>query len=284
MVDYTSQTSNEPARMALIIDQVDVAAKTCSGTGLKNNNPLAGIRLDAQHGRWIDWPRQGEHWAITAMNGSWYLDYKLAYGNDGFQKEAGPGDSVLVTTGTVLIEGGAVRLNDANESDIIASLRAQSAVLRTAAFGGATRTRAPYLEIQLATDYSLPAPDVLIPAANWYGPVDTDSGWLGQTYQVPVTGKYRAEFTAVMVSATTGYMVAWLSKNGGVGAVGAVYLQQDNVYMGVANTQAMPKPRYTGTFNAGDVIYFGTRGTAGTVINAASGQSHTRFTMTWIGP
>ena len=291
MVDYTKNGRTEPPRMVVIIDQVDVAGKAASGTETKNGSPVTGIKLDGQHQRMIDWPRRGEHWALTKLNESWYLDYKLAYGNDAFQKEANPGDSVLVTDGTVLIEGSAVRLNDATESDIIGSLRSQintlanqSTALKVAQFGAANRTRAPYFEIQLKTDYALPAADVLIPAANWYAPIDADAGWLGQTYRVPLTGLYTATFTAVLVSPNTGFMVAWLSKNGGIGASGAVYLQQENCNMATANTQVMPEPHYTGQFNAGDVIYFGCRGTASTTINAASGQSHTRFTMTWIGP
>lgn len=281
MVDYTSQTSNEPSRMAVIIDQVDVSAKTCTGTGLKNNSPLSGINLAAQHSRMIDWPRKDEHWAITKMNDSWYLDYKLAYGNDGFQKEAHPGDSVLVTDGTVLLEGSAIRLNDSDEADILGSLRTQAAALRTHVYGGATRTQPPMFRVAMGTDYALPAPDVLIPQANWGSVVDPDGGWSGQTFTVKVSGIYRAEWYAVMVSPNVGFMTAWITKNGGV--VGGVGLQQDNVGMTTANTQVMPKPSWTGPLVAGDVLYWGCRGTASTTINAAAGQSHTRFTLMWMG-
>lgn len=291
MVDFTKQGREEPPRMMVLIQSVDVAARTASGVETKNNSIVNGIDLSASHARMIDWPRVGEHWACTKVSESWFLDYKLAYGNDAFQYDAAPGDSVLATDGVVLLKGSSVRLVDDLEADILGSLRDQAssmrdqtAALRTALFGAPNRTRAPYVEIQMKTDYALPSADALIPAANWYTPVDTDGGWLGQTYRVPITGLYRAQFTAVLVSPNTGPFVAWLSKNGGVGASGAVYLQQTNLFMGIANTQVMPEPNFTGQFNAGDVVYFGCRGQANTTINAAIGQSHTRFTMTWIGP
>jgi hypothetical protein len=261
---YGSNNQSEPPRSHCIIQDVDIANKKATAIDINLNKTITIWLSLTPAGQIINWPRQSEEWYCTQINGNWVLEYKAAFGNEGFSEEAQPGDIVLGTnTGNIVIRGNNVRLANGSVNDIIGALQNY---VNLNLFGSNSATQYPYAAFTTSGNYTVTNSDAFVVGVT----AISDPGHLltvgtsntaPSYFTVPVTGRYNVVWHAcgsVTMPANTGaVLISRISLNSAA-ATASVAVNSQYFYASGAFTwnEVHIESQRNKFFNAGDKIYF----------------------------